>query len=297
MGFSAGHPAINLIYFSCVIAAGVLIRHPAYLAISLICAFAYAVKLNRGRAAAFGLALLPCAAAFAAWYSTTHHFGITVLRQNFIQNNTTLEALCCGAAIGLSIAAMLLWLSCVHAIFTADKAVYLFGRVSPRLSLFLAILLRMAPRIKNQARKINAARCGIGRGANQGNPLQRMGNALKILSMLITWTIEMLTGASESMRSRGSNLRGRTAFSIYRFDNRDRAFVIALFALLTALGMGVLLRQSYMRFSPAIRMAQITPVSCAFYLAYAALCATPLILDLHTEASFRRARRRNLEGK
>ena len=174
---------------------------------------------------------------------------------------------------------------------------YLFGRVSPRLSLFLAILLRMAPRIKNQARKINAARCGIGRGANQGNLLQRMGNALKILSMLITWTIEMLTGASESMRSRGSNLRGRTAFSIYRFDNRDRAFVIALFALLTALGMGVLLRQSYMRFSPAIRMAQVTPVSCAFYLAYAALCATPLILDLHTEASFRRARKRNLEGK
>lgn len=294
MGFSACHPAINLIYFSCTIASCLLIRHPAYLAIALICAFAYALKLNRGRAAALGLALLLCAAAFAAWYSTTHHFGITVLRQNFIRNNVTLEALCCGAAIGLSIAAALLWLSCMHAIFTADKTVYLFGRLSPRLSLFLAILLRMVPRIKNQARKINAARCGIGRGVNQGSALRRVGNALKIFSMLITWTIEMLTGASESMRSRGSSLRGRTAFSIYRFDNRDRAFVVALFALMTALGMGIMLRQCYIRFSPALRMAQVTPASCAFYFAYAALCAAPLILDLCTEASFRCARKKRI---
>ena len=102
----------------------------------------------------------------------------------------------------------------------------------------------------------------------------------------------MLTGSSESMRSRGSTLRGRTAFSIYRFDNRDRAFVVALFALMTALGMGVLLRQSYVRFAPALRIVPATPLSYAFYLAYAALCLLPLLLDEFTEYRFRRARRR-----
>ena len=292
MGFLVCHPAINFIYFACVIAAALLIRHPAYLVISFVCAFAYTAKLKQARSAAFGLCLLPCVLAFALWYASYHHFGVTVLRQNFVQNNITLESLACGLAIGVAAAAAMLWLSCVHAVLTADKVVYLFGRVSPRFSLFLAIFLRMVPRIGRQARKINTARCGLGLGAGQGSVFQRLRNALKIFSMLITWTIEMLTGSSESMRSRGSTLRGRTAFSIYRFDNRDRAFVVALFALMTALGMGVLLRQSYVRFAPALRIVPATPLSYAFYLAYAALCLLPLLLDEFTEYRFRCARRR-----
>ncbi len=292
MGFQTCHPAINFIYFACVIAAALLIQHPAYLIIALLGAFAYAVRLRRARGAALGLGLLLCALAFALWYASYHHFGVTVLRQNFIRNSITLEALAYGAALGLSVAATLMWLSCVHAVVTADKVVYLFGRVSPRLSLFLAILLRMVPRIGRQARKINTARCGLGLGAGQGNAFQRLRNALRVFSILISWTIEMLTGSSESMRSRGSTLRGRTAFSIYRFDNRDRAFVVALFALMTALGMGVLLRQSYVRFAPALRIVPATPLSYAFYLAYAALCLLPLLLDEFTEYRFRCARRR-----
>ena len=292
MGFQTCHPAINFIYFACVIAAALLIQHPASLIIALLGAFAYAVRRRRARGAALGLGLLLCALAFALWYASYHHFGVTVLRQNFIRNSVTLEALAYGAALGLSVAAALMWLSCVHAIVTVDKVVYLFGRVSPRLSLFLAILLRMVPRIGRQARKINTARCGLGLGAGQGNAFQRLRAALRVFSILISWTIEMLTGSSESMRSRGSTLRGRTAFSIYRFDNRDRAFVVALFALMTALSMGVLLRQSYVRFAPALRIVPATPLSYAFYLAYAALCLLPLLLDEFTEYRFHRARRR-----
>lgn len=104
--------------------------------------------------------------------------------------------------------------------------------------------------------------------------------------MLVTWSIEMLTDVSESMRSRGSHLKGRTAFSIYRFDHRDRAYVIALFAAITVFLMGILLRQNYIRYAPAIRMMQPTPLSFVFYMGYAALCLMPLGLDVYTEWSF-----------
>lgn len=288
MGFSACHPAVNLIYFVCVIASALLIDHPIYLMIALMCSFGYAVKLNRGRGALLGLCMLPCAVAFALWYASYHHFGVTVLRQNFVKNNITLEATCCGLAHGCMFACAILWLSCLHSVFTADKVVYLFGRVSPRLSLLLAILLRMVPRIRVQAGRINTAQCGIGRGINQGNIFQRLHNALRIFSMLVTWTIEMLTGVSGSMRSRGSHLRGRTAFSIYRFDNRDRAYVIALFAAMTVYGMGILLKQNYIRYAPAIRMLQPTPLSFAFYAGYAVLCLMPLMLDVYAQWRFQR---------
>jgi len=193
--------------------------------------------------------------------------------------------------LGFVIAGVLIWFSCVYSVFTTDKVVYLFGKVSPRLSLFLAILLRMIPRIKKEAKRINTAQRGIGRGANQGNILRRLRNSIRILSMLITWTIDSLTVASESMRSRGSSLRGRKAFSIYRFDNRDRAYVIGLFTCLTLTAMAVILKQTDILYDPRIVMTPITSVSCLFYAGYAVFCLMPLGLELWTEYCFWKARK------
>jgi len=290
MGFERCHPAVNLIYFTAVIAGMIAFQHPIFLAVSFICAFLYSVKRNGRRTLAFNLCLLPLAIAFAFYYSSYHHFGVTVLRRNFIGNNMTLESLVYGLAVGVVIAGVMIWMSCVYAVFSSDKVVYLFGRVSPRLSLFLAILLRMVPRIKKEAKRINMARRGIGMGAGQGNFFQRLRNGICIFSMLITWTIESLTMASESMRSRGSALRGRTAFSIYRFDNRDRTYVIVLFGCLTVTLMGVLLRQTDMVYNPRLIWKPITPASWVFYGGYALLCLLPLLLELWTEYRFRRAR-------
>ena len=290
MGFASCHPAINFLYFACVIAVALSVPHPVFLGIGLVCAYAYSIKLTRWRGGIFGAAMIPFVALFAAYYTSSHHFGVTVLYRNFIENNMTLEAALYAVVLGGMAATAMIWFSCVHAIFTADKVVYLFGKVSPRLSLFLAILLRMVPRIKAQAKKINTARQGIGRGIGQGNLLHRLRNALGLLSILITWFIETMAGISESMRSRGSALRGRTAYSIYRFDNRDRAYVIGVFACMTLLVMGLLLQQGNISYDPVIRMNPITPLSWLFYGGYAAFCLMPLILDTVTEMKFRRAR-------
>ena len=295
MGFEQCHPAVNLIYFVAVIAGTVWFDHPVFLLISFGCAFAYSVKRNGWRAVAFNLCLIPLIVAYGLYYSSYNHFGVTSLRQNFIGNQMTLESLVYGLVIGCILAGVVMWMSCVYAVFSSDKVVYLFGRVSPKLSLFLSILLRLIPRIKTEAKRIHTAQRGIGRGIGQGSFPERMRNAMRVVSMLITWTIESLVTASESMQSRGSTLRGRTAFSIYRFDNRDRGYVIGLFACLTVTMMGILLNQTQMRYNPKIVMNPVTPMSWVFFAGYCALCLMPLGLDVYTEWSFRRARRHILE--
>ena len=291
MGFEKCHPAVNFIYFATVIAGMIVFQHPIFLLISFVCAFAYSIKRNGWKALVFNVILIPCVVAFAFYYSSYNHFGVTVLHQNMIGNNMTLESLVYGFVLGLVIAGVLIWFSCVYSVFTTDKVVYLFGKVSPRLSLFLSIILRMVPRIKKEAKKINTAQRGIGRGANQGNVFQRLRNSIRILSMLITWTIDSLTLVSESMRSRGSSLRGRKAFSIYRFDNRDRAYVITLFTCLTLIIMGVLLKQTDILYDPRIRMNPITSMSWFFYAGYGIFCLMPLMLEVWTEYRFKKARR------
>ena len=291
MGFERCHPAVNFLYFAAVITGVITFQHPVFLAISFICAFAYSLKRNGWKALAFNLALLPLIVAFALYYSSFHHFGVTVLRQNLIGNNMTLESLVYGFVLGAVIAGVCIWFSCVYSVFTTDKVVYLFGKVSPRLSLFLAILLRMVPRIKKEAKRIHTAQQGIGRGVNQGNLWQRMGNCIRIFSMLVTWTIESLSTASESMRSRGSSLRGRKAFSIYRFDNRDRGYVLGFFACVTVTLMAVLLNQTDAFYDPSIILPAVTSVSYLFYIGYAVLCLMPLVLELWTELRFQKARK------
>lgn len=288
MGFERCHPAVNLIFFTAVIAGMILFQHPVFLALGFFCA--YSIQRNRGKAAIFDLCLLPCAAAFALYYSSYHHFGVTVLQQNFVGNNVTLESLVYGFVVGISVSGVCIWMSCVYSVFSTDKMVYLFGTVSPRLSLFLAILLRMVPRIKKEAKKIHTAQKGIGRGIGQGSLWQRIKNAVRIVSMLITWTIDSLMTASDSMRSRGSTLRGRTAFSIYRFDNRDRAFVIAQFICLTMTLMAVILGLTDMTYDPRLIWKPITLLTILFYAGYTVLCLMPLGLELWTEYQFRKAR-------
>ena len=291
MGFERCHPAVNFIFFAVVIAAAAVFTQPVFAALAYICAFIYSVKRGGKKALIFDLVLIPLIVIFGYYYSVYTHFGVTVMSFNFVGNRMTLESLLFGFLIGIRAAAIIMWFSCVHSVFSADKVVYLFGRVSPRLSLFLSILLRMVPRIKIEAKRIDTAQKGIGLGHSQGNFFRRVRNCIRIFSMMITWTIEALATASESMRSRGSMLRGRRAFSIYRFDNRDRSFVIALFALITVMVMAILLRQTEALYSPRISMSSITAVSVLFYICYAVLCLMPFALELWTEYMFRRARK------
>ena len=123
----------------------------------------------------------------------------------------------------------------------------------------------LAMRIQNWratavSRKQNCILRGLGRSINKQKPgisvrvempgfvplYIRRHCLLLLYQTLITWMISALALESDSMRSRSSLLRGRTAFSIYRFDNRDRAFVIALFSCITLTAMGVILGASQM---------------------------------------------------
>lgn len=290
MGFEFCHPAVNFIFFAAVIWGAVSFDHPLFLAAAFISACAYSIKKHGWKSLFFALALLPFITLFAFYYSSYHHFGITVLRSNFVGNNMTLEAVVYGFVLGICAATLLLWLSCLFKIVTTDKIVYLFGKISPRLSLFLTIILRLWPRIKAEARKINTARQGIGKGISQGSGIQKLLNTMSIFSMLISWIIGALATVSVSMKSRGSTLKGRTAYSIYRFDNRDRSFVICQFFCLTLIAMAVILKFTTMVYDPKIIWKEPTALLMIFCIAYMLFCLMPLMLELWTEYQFRKAR-------
>lgn len=288
MRFDSYHPAINFIFFTAVIAAAAAFDQPVFLFLSFLCSFLYSIALNGKRAAIFNTALLPLILLFALFYSSYNHFGVTNLAVNFIGNQITLEALVYGVVIGVKVSSVLMWFSCMHTIISSDKVIYLFGKVAPRLSLLLSIALRTVPRVKAYAKTVHTAQKCIGRGVDQGNLLRRAHNFFRIQSIVITWVLENFVSTSDSMRSRGYSLKGRTAFSIYRFDNRDRGFVITLFFCFTVLLVGIFLDQTRILYNPEIILNRMTLLSFVFYGAYAFLCLLPMVLQCIGEYRFKR---------
>lgn len=290
MRFSDYHPGIHLCFFTAVLAGTILFRHPIYLALSFLAALLWWVEQKGAKGLGFAGIALALAALFALWYGSYHHFGETPLWTNAVGNEVTLESLLFGATLGGLAAAILLWLGCLHQIFTTDEIVYLAGRLAPKLALFLAILFRLAPQIKAHWRHTAAARQGIGFG-QETSLWTRIRNRLALLSAAVTWTLDRILALSDAMQSRGAKEKGRTAYSLYRFDLRDRSFVVLLFTLVTLCLMAFLLGQTRMKFNPRLHCPPVTPASILFFAAWTVLCLLPLCADILGLLQFRRSRK------
>ena len=277
--FSTYHPVVNFLFFAEVLGFSMFLLHPLCLVISLLCAVGYALCLNGKKALGFCLkGILPMMVFTAILNPMFSHEGITILTWLPSGNPLTLESILYGLAAAGMLAAVVLWFSCFNSVITSDKFVYLFGRVIPALSLVLSMALRFVPRFKAQLRVVTRAQKCIGKDPSRGGLVHRIRCAGAILSVMVTWALENGIDTADSMKSRGYGLPGRTAFSIYRFDKRDRQALIVLLFLGVAVLAGAALEGLTWRYFPSVKWST-SPLSLCVLAAYAALCAFPIILD------------------
>ena len=284
MKFDSYHPAINFIFFTSVIAFSFMFTQPVFLLVGYLCAFIYSSYLGKSKALILNILAFIFIIFYAFYYSSYNHFGVTNLAFNFIGNAITMESVYAGFVKGIHIASGAMWFYCTVKIVSSDKVIYLLGRIWPRLSLFVSIFLRFAPQIVTRFSRVNKAQTSIGRGVGQGNIFTKIRNAIRVCSIVITWSLENFVESGMSMKSRGYTLKGRTAYSLYRFDNRDRSVVITMFACLTVIAMGIMLDQTKMLINPHLIMNPITVLSYVFYAVYAFYCLLPMTLQIYATA-------------
>lgn len=278
--FSSYHPAINFLYFALVLVFTMFFMHPVSLLLSLGAALAYAIDLNGERAVRFSLrALLPMLLLAAVVNPVFNHEGATILTYLPTGNPLTLESMVYGVAAAVMLVSVITWFSCYTAVMTSDKFVYLFGRVIPALSLVLSMTLRFVPRFRAQFRVVAQAQACVGRDTANGSLLRRLKNAVTIFSIMVTWSLENAIETADSMKSRGYGLPGRTAFSIYRFDDRDRLALTWLVFCGGYITCGWAAGGLSWRYYPTIRGTLTGAFPISFQVVYLALCLTPVILN------------------
>ena len=207
------------------------------------------------------------------------HQGATILTYFPSGNPLTLESILYGCASGVLLAAVVLWFVCVTDVITSDKVVYLFGRIIPALSLLLSMTLRFVPQFTRRLRTVAQAQRRLGRDAGRGSVRRRLREAMRVFSIVVTWSLESGLIAADSMRGRGYGLPGRTAFALYRLDRRDAAMLLWLgFCGLYLLGGGLAGGLAF-QYYPLLSAGAVTPLTVSFFAVYGLLCFTPALVD------------------
>ena len=248
--FGTYHPIINFVYFVFVIGCSMFLRHPVFLGISCVSGFIYYIYLKGKKAFKTALWLMiPVFLISALVNPLFNHEGVTLLFYFRTGNPLTLESIVYGMASGVMLVSVLNWFSCYQVIMTSDK--------------FIS----------------DAQKC-IGRDVTNGNTLTKAKHGMKILSIMTTWALENSVETADSMKSRGYGLRGRTNFSIYRFDTRDKwIFSVIAAADLIVLG-GIVTKKVYFLYFPMMEGNPLNWETLLIYVIYGGMCMLPMVINI-----------------
>lgn len=292
-GFRGYHPVANLIFFAGIVVFGLLFKHPATLAVCFSAALCYYIKLC-GKAAvkSFFLFLLPMLVFVLLLSGFTAHYGVTALFTLPNGNDITLEAVVYGFVLGLMTVTVIMWFFCYNEVVTADKFMFVFGRFLPAAALVISMTLRFIPMYKNRLKTIAEAQRGIGMDYKTGSIAQRIKNGGKIISILITWSLENAIETSDSMRARGYGLKGRKNYGKFRWSAKDITFVIVNLLLDVIITFGYVGKALYCEYNPEIRISELSAFGIITLAAFAVLCFLPLIIDLKEDIKWNRLKLR-----
>lgn len=277
--FDTYHPLVIFAFFAATIGLTMFFMHPVYLVITLLLAISLNIALRRGRFLKDWKLYIPLFFIMAIINPLISHNGKLVLI--YVNGNAiTVEAIMYGIAIATMIVAIILWFSCYNETMTSDKFMYLFGKISPVLSLTLSIALRLVPRFQHQLKQIANAQKVIGMDYRSGPLFHRIKCTLRILSILITWALENAIETADSMKARGYGVARRTSFSLFIFEQRDRLMLVAIAVLVSinicASVKGVITYYFYPTFSEI----HTDVGSIFFYSSYFLLLSIPLLIEI-----------------
>ena len=282
--FIKSHPVLNFLFFGSVVAFGMVFFHPVFLGVSFVAALAYSVRLRGRGTLRLMRYLLPTLLIVVFLGAAFNHYGVTTLFVLPNGNRVTLEAIVHSFATGGMVLTVFLWFTCYDAVVTSDKFLHVFGRVFPTGALLISMTLRFIPLLTRRMHKIFEGQKGIGYSGS------KLRNALHALSILVTWSLENAVDVSDSMKSRGYGLRGRTSYTRFLWTRRDILLCAAILALDALTVAGVIVGQTRAMYNPFISLPAITPFSYVLYVGYALLCFMPLALDLTEEHKWNRSR-------
>ncbi|MBR4721416.1 MAG: energy-coupling factor transporter transmembrane protein EcfT [Clostridia bacterium] len=270
------HPAVLFLYFLAVILITCINLNPVTVFLAFVIAFAYNAILKGRDTLLKNIFIMPIMFLGMALINPAfNHRGVTILAYFPSGNPLTAESICFGLIASGMVLSVILFFSCFNEVMTSDKIIYLFGRVSPSLSLIFSMTLRAVPKFIRQFKEVSKVQKVTGK--SQEN---RIKSGFSTMSGVTTWILEDAIETADSMKSRGYGLPKRTAYSIYSFTKRDKQAIMFLIITILYIVLGASLRTLSFTCFPSIKFAKVSPYSVSVFFAEFLLMSMPIMIEI-----------------
>ena len=274
------HPAVAFLYFLFSILFTCLNFNPISVFIAFLTAFTFSAMLKGRKTLLKNLILMPILFTGMALINPAfNHRGVTILAYLPSGNPLTLESVYFGLIASGMVLSAALFFACLNEVMTEDKIIYLFGRVSPSISLIFSMSMRAVPKYIRQFKETVKSQKMIGRDVYKGNIIKRAKSAVIAVSAMLTRILEDSVETADSMKARGYGLTGRTAYSVYTFTKRDKKALLLMSVAAVYAVIGAISGKLSFSCFPSIEFAEISPYSVSVFLAELLFMAAPIIVE------------------
>lgn len=277
--FSTLHPIILFIYYISVIFISMFTMNPIILGISLVGSLLFFTILNQ-REDIFKdiIYYLFVFLLITITNPIFSHNGETILF--FLNDNpVTYEAIIYGIAIATMLVSIMFWSKSYSDIMTSDKFLYLFSKSIPKLSLVLSMALAFLPTMKEQIKKVNESQKTLGLYTSD-SITDRILSSIRVFNSVLTWSLEDGINKADSMRARGYGLKGRTDFSLFKFDKRDKYILILILLMISIVIFGFIINTFEFYYYPKISKLEFSIINIFKYITVLLLMFLPFLIEI-----------------
>ncbi len=277
--FSSFHPIVLLAYFFAVLLTAMFASHPVILLETFAAGICFNAMIAKRKTIlndlGFYLFLFVIIVITNPLFS---HNGATPL---FFLNGSaiTLEALLSGLSIATLLVGVLYWFKCYSHVMSSDKFLYLFGRIIPKLSLVLSMVLRFIPLFKVQMKRVRNAQKTMGLYSSDSF-YDKLRASLGVFSVMITWALENAVETGDSMKARGYGLKGKSHYSLFRFSKGDGMLLAGIAALFVLLIPGLAAGDLAFAFYPRVESLQFGLFRNMAFISFGILAFLPFVVEI-----------------
>lgn len=284
-GYMKWHPLNSLVFFIIVLFYTMYVTNLVITGISFISSLICFLLIHRGE---------------KIFKSLLFYFivGIIIVVTNpFIsQNGETIlfeiekisisfEAIVFGVYSAMMLISILMWFSCYNKIITADKFLYLFGKILPATSITLTMGIRFIPEFLKRGRRIRQAQKNL--GVTSSGLRSTLKNSAKQISMLTSASLENSMEVSNSMRARGYGIKKRSNYGIYKYRKSDIIILIIEMVLFLVMLYGVFSGKTDLEYYPKIGKISFEYRDFILYTATLLLMLLPAIYEILEELKWK----------
>ena len=272
------HPVVNFCYILGMLLITMSNMNPVIIAISFISSFLYMIYIDGAahikRIAFISIPILLFSVIIMPLF---YHNGVTPL---FYVNDmqVTLEAVVYGISMTFLLLAVMQLFFIWNKWISSEKFLYLFGKISPSISLVLSMVFRMVPLMIKRWHDIHEAQKGMGCTV-VNSIIGRMRQFVKEISILISWCLENSIDTSISMESRGYGIGKRTSFHRFRWHIYDIITIVTIIPIIILIFVSILNGGFMVNFFPEININQFSLYEKVLAVVYGVYAVMPLLIE------------------